>query len=209
MSRIYQCKDGVITPLNFFGTDIAYDICEFYYFRNPNLKPGFYPANGGLIENADIVAPIAFEYLQSEGNAMCITLEEWNTMSSNKYYNGIGGVPYYSINIDKKTIKLPDLRGMYPQGATENIGTVKEPGLPNIIGSWSPVNSWMISATYGAFYVIGNSKTYKQATTSHTTALYPAFGLNASLYNSIYGNSTTVQPPSYTLYATIYLGVTL
>ena len=32
--------------------DNRYELCEFYYFRHPTLKPGFMPAHGGLLENA-------------------------------------------------------------------------------------------------------------------------------------------------------------
>ena len=84
-------------------------------------------------------------------------------------------------------------KGRVLQGAnTETPGTTKEAGLPNITGTGIWGKSGETDAS-GAIYKVG-SNAYS-ATNSGGTALYHAF--DASKSNSIYGKSTTVQPPAY------------
>lgn len=105
-----------------------YDLCEFYYFRQPRLRPGFQPANGMLLENAAELYPRAWEYLQSEeGQALCVSEEEWQAMTRATWatladgtqvgWEGVGGAPFYALHMDTGALRLPDLRGMYPEVA--------------------------------------------------------------------------------------------
>lgn len=87
------------------------------------------------------------------------------------------------------------------QGAgTNSVGSTVEAGLPNITGSYSNANN--ISSLYnsggtfnGAFYASATSTTYRAGYTSEGSSNNVAF--DASRSSSIYGNSTTVQPPAY------------
>lgn len=87
-------------------------------------------------------------------------------------------------------------------GDGTNANTTIEAGLPNITGilGTSGYNSeqWSKSALLtGAFYKDTSlSEKRVREDTSVKSADYN-FGFNASLSNSIYGNSTTVQPPAY------------
>lgn len=105
-----------------------YDLCEFYYFRHPSLKPGFQPAQGGLLANAATLYPEAWAYLQTvEGQKLCKSEAEWQAMTTATWatladgskvgWNGIGGAPYYAPNTATGALRLPDLRGMYAEAA--------------------------------------------------------------------------------------------
>ena len=105
-----------------------YELCEFYCFRHPRLKPGFQPAHGDLLANAAELYPEAWAYLQSaEGQLLCKTEEEWQAMTTATWatladgteigWNGVGGAPYYALHLDTGSLRLPDLRGMYVEAA--------------------------------------------------------------------------------------------
>ena len=90
------------------------------------------------------------------------------------------------------TFTLPNLIDIFAQGSA-TVGTYKSAGLPNITGT----TGWLRNPTQmtGAFtlgdtaYIFNN---YQSVTAENTK-------FDASRSNSIYGNSTTVQPPALTL----------
>ena len=105
-----------------------YELCEFYSFRHPTLRPGFQPAQGGVLQNAAEQYPEAWAYLQTaEGQKLCKTEVDWQAMSTATWYtladgttvgwDGIGGAPYYVQDLNAGTLRLPDLRGMYAEAA--------------------------------------------------------------------------------------------
>ena len=105
-----------------------YELCEFYYFRHPDLRPDFQPAQGGVLQNAKDLYPKAWAYLQTtEGQKLCKTEGEWQAMSTATWatladgtkvgWDGIGGVPYYVQDLNAGTLRLPDVRGMYAEAA--------------------------------------------------------------------------------------------
>lgn len=87
-------------------------------------------------------------------------------------------------------------------------GTKLEAGLPNIIGSFALVSSgvdggWLAfaeSSISGAFYGDnpGNGAYAAAAGVAEKSMVSAKF--SAARSNSIYGNSTTVQPPAYCIY---------
>jgi hypothetical protein len=88
--------------------------------------------------------------------------------------------------------------GRVLQGADSNhaAGTTISAGLPNITGSLSRKvsTSHGTAESNGALsYTISGS----DAASSGSSGKYGVISLNASNSNSIYGNSTTVQPPAY------------
>lgn len=98
---------------------------------------------------------------------------------------------------DSTKFKLPDLRNKFIQGANSNTGEIKEAGLPNITGSFVPGSVPGSHAKYasGAFYGIDEvSNKVGVLYTPDTRGFGYAF--NASKSDSIYGNSSTVQPPA-------------
>ena len=92
------------------------------------------------------------------------------------------------------TFALPNLIDKFAQGST-TVGTVKSAGLPNITGFveklW--VSSMKMSGSLSlSNYEVSDKGTYGNNSTCKLT-------INAHNSNSIYGNSTTVQPPALTL----------
>ena len=89
------------------------------------------------------------------------------------------------------TFRIPDYniskRFLQP---TQNAGNKINAGLPNITGTLGVIG--LSGATYtGAFYYVGRGA----ALSNSGEADYIA-GFNASLCSSVYGNSSTVQPPA-------------
>ena len=142
LSMSYDQPSGVLNIIGHDGTTVVstvtipsstsagggYELCEFYFFRHPTLKPGFQPAQGGLLENAATLYPEAWAYLQTtEGQKLCKTEAEWQAMTqaiwhtnadgSTVGWNGIGGAPFYALHTDTGALRLPDLRGMYEEMA--------------------------------------------------------------------------------------------
>lgn len=94
------------------------------------------------------------------------------------------------------TFALPDLTDRFIQGST-TAGTVLDAGLPNILGKFR-------SYAYGTGEP-GNAVTGTTLNTNQLTAgtsantNYIMYNFDASLSNSIYGASNTVQPPALTM----------
>ena len=80
--------------------------------------------------------------------------------------------------------------------STHAAGTTVEAGLPNITGTFvaSAFTDSGIEAT-GAFYAASLSKT--KTALSYSTFQEKGLGFDASILNSIYGRSSTVQPAAY------------
>lgn len=88
------------------------------------------------------------------------------------------------------TFNLPDFRGRTIQGANANLKAVLAAGLPNFPGFTGALSA--DSAINGPFYKGGNI--YGFTGSSYATGLGTFF--DPSRVSSIYGASTTVQPPA-------------
>lgn len=108
------------------------------------------------------------------------------------------GTTYGSGN-GSTTFNLPNLVNKFIQGNATS-GTVKSAGLPNITGSFwkNGVNCGYFDGVSGAFGGTPFS-THPVAVESGTYSLYATVNIDASRSSSIYGNSTTVQPPALTM----------
>lgn len=92
---------------------------------------------------------------------------------------------------------MPNLDKKFIEGSHTS-GTVKEPGLPNIIGEFNNIVGYSVGlTTSGAFYHALSASAILKGGNDVATGNNIAF--NASLYNSVYGASSTVQPPSLTM----------
>lgn len=98
------------------------------------------------------------------------------------------------------TFNLPNLIDRFPQGSTVS-GTYKAAGLPNITGSAEFQNSNNSGHLTGATEAFVADEGTKKPTTiaGLSDGAYKRFYFSASNCSSIYGNSTTVQPPAATL----------
>ena len=89
-------------------------------------------------------------------------------------------------------------------GLRDTVGNYVAPGLPSIAGktgmSLGGSSTDIISAP---FYVDNNGTSI---TGTNTSSSYRNIKFNAALSSSIYGNSTTVQPPATQMYLYFYVG---
>ena len=92
------------------------------------------------------------------------------------------------------TFNVPNYSGKFLQMDTsKTIGTNVEAGLPNITGTFSTYNGAGIDTASEAFY-LSNAQHINYAGRAERDTYLCNF--DASRSNSIYGNSTTVQPPA-------------
>ena len=113
----------------------------------------------------------------------------------------------YGAGDGSTTFNLPNLTDKFIEGSG-TVGTVKNAGLPNINGwftlstqyghtlAFSINNS---GAIYPATHDIDSTVITSSSTVSNSSNLPRTLTFNASHSSSIYGNSTTVQPPALTM----------
>ena len=113
----------------------------------------------------------------------------------------------YGSGDGSTTFNLPNLVDKFIEGST-TAGTEKQAGLPNItggVGSYRPTGTG--AGGSGAFVLSGSAVKLAAGASGDDTAL-GSISFNASRSSSIYGNSTTVQPPALTMKPFIYTGKT-
>ena len=120
----------------------------------------------------------------------------------------------YGAGDGSTTFTLPDLVDKFIEGSA-TAGTEKSAGLPNITGMAGDTGGWI--AGFGGNQPFTNGAITATLGINGTTASIAAQSTNvnmievtfdASNSNSIYGNSTTVQPPALTMRPFIYTGKT-
>ena len=137
-------------------------------------------------------------YLADDGHKICPASEESNVAA---IYAATGVAWYYIIDTTNTRFKLPRTKfGM--TGLRDTVGNYVAPGLPNITGTIGAVLQESRKPASGALYY-GDNTTTDQNSNSRTA---PLIALDASRSSSIYGNSTTVQPPATQMYLYFYVG---
>ena len=199
--------NGVISVVS--QSPSKYDLCEFYFFRHPTLKPGFQPAQGGLLANAATLYPEAWAYLQTaEGQLLCKTESEWQAMTTATWatladgtkvgWNGIGGAPFYVVDTANGTLRLPDLRGMYAEAAgfdSLGVGGVQGDMTRRI---WGESTAEGYTAVTGAFYL-----TQPRAISIGQGGTRVGVGIDTSL---IVPTGAANKPRAWGALACVYLG---
>ena len=108
----------------------------------------------------------------------------------------------YGSGDGSTTFNLPNLTDKFIEGSSTS-GTEKTAGLPNITGTIQCKTnaSGYYAGTYttGAFTSTGTKGNNMGTSTGEMTDAPRQVNLNASLSSSIYGSSTTVQPPALTM----------
>ena len=116
-----------------------------------------------------------------------------------KLFSAIGTI--YGEGNGSTTFNLPNSIGRFAEGAATS-GSYHEAGLPNIKGSLQIVIPGEANNANGAIYGVtwsGTPGSIGAGGLYGSMGVGPrGFGLDASKSNSIYNNSTTVQPPSFT-----------
>lgn len=85
--------------------------------------------------------------------------------------------------------------------ASSNAGEIINAGLPNISGESSQIIAYKYNSSSGAFNGSARSDSLWYASTNSDNNIAIKLKFDASKSNSIYGNSSTVQPPAYKVYA--------
>ncbi len=147
----------------------SYTLGEFYYFRHPTMKPGFAPLQGGLISGAyqgkDITEYPIWDYLQTaEGQLLLKTEAEWQAMTQAIWHtnadgttvgwDGIGGAPFYVQDLGAGTLRMPDVRGMYPEAAgfdSLGVGDVHGDQTRRVVGRAKAIWGSNLEPISGAF----------------------------------------------------------
>lgn len=138
-------------------------------------------------------------YLADDGHKICPSSEEANV---GQIFLDTGVAWYYILDTANNQFKLPRTEhGIV--GARGAVGGYVEPGLPNVTGSIGFAESH--NGVSGSFYV-GDLTTSGYFHRANTGSGHEAIDLDASRSSSIYGNSTTVQPPATEMYLYFYVG---
>ena len=144
---------------------------------------------GSYIQFAGSQAPAGF-LVCNGGEISRTTYSELFAVIGTTYGSGDGST----------TFNLPNLTDRFLQGSSTS-GTVKNAGLPNINGTYDTGSggvgfsrSYSYVTAYGAMRAAGGNG----GCAGTGDATYSLLDFNASLSNSIYGSSSTVQPPALT-----------
>lgn len=123
----------------------------------------------------------------------------------------------FKYDTTNNVLTLPDFIGLVVQGG--NTVEEKEAGLPNIDGSYVEIswpNSVSITDTYTGAFTSESAGSSRSGNTGSGSSTATKMIFDASRSNSIYGNSTTVQPPAIQLIpqikykrSTVYEGIDL
>lgn len=109
-------------------------------------------------------------------------------------FNAIGTT--FGSGDGSNTFALPNLIDKFAQGST-TVGVAVEAGLPNITGLVTSPNKEATGCLIHYDPTITDNMIMVDYTSSYP--LYGQIGFDASRSSSIYGNSTTVQPPALNL----------
>lgn len=147
------------------------------------LPKGYIKANGATVNRADYPR-----------------LVKWINDNNLWTDDTTGNLGMFGKGDNSTTFVLPNLVGRMML-LSDNVGNTVSAGLPNITGAFGtviPLNH--VNHAQGAFYGTEFGATDDAVNTNNKPAnkiLY-GYGFQASRSNSIYGASTTVQPPSIT-----------
>ncbi len=101
----------------------------------------------------------------------------------------------FGIGDGSTTFNLPDFRNKTFWGAKSNLGTTLAAGLPNFSGKfWAYTVGWSDASGNGPFYNAGKASSAGNAGGEGGNAC--TWGFDPSRVSSVYGSSTTVQPPA-------------
>lgn len=166
-------------------------IGEVYYSQSASATDnrGALPLfTGETISSADTLYPEFYSWVSTHSELQ-ISAANYETALS-----AYGECPKYVIDTENKTIRLPKLSHYIKMANTTDGITQQGAGLPNITGSTGIYISGG-DGPAGAFYSSGSGNGGVNAIATGGKTLF-----DASLSNSIYGNSNTVTPTHTTLY---------
>lgn len=111
----------------------------FHSFYESSPPEGWMARNGALVAQASKTVPELYAALSTSANLGKLKTEsQWQTMSAADPWNGVGGVPFFVLDKNANTIRLPDTRGMYAEEAGFNglaVGGVHTDAIRNFTGT--------------------------------------------------------------------------
>ena len=178
---------GVATPIQ--G---ARNIGQIIQSTIPLTDAGLHLLDGSLISGSGSYSAFVdyISDLYDSGNYSDIFETEANWQSAVTTYGVCGKFVYDSVN---GTVRLPKITG-FTEGTIDptTLGDLTQAGLPNITGEIAYKCQTDSREPSGAFTKISESTGVTPSGTNKDRNIEVDF--SASLSNSIYGNSTTVQP---------------
>lgn len=167
------------------------------------LEEYFIDSIGSALPNpeTETIAEITISYYRADDGHKIVLADQESNVAA--IYNATGVAWYYILDTTNTQFKLPRTKfGI--TGLRDTVGNYVAPGLPNIAGP--SAHAWTENSNYGCsapFYKAAASGT--GVGSSGTSSTYRQF-FDASRSSSIYGNSTTVQPPATQMYLYFYVG---
>ena len=169
---------------------------------------GTFSANQETNETINIVVPDALpigSYIQFAGSQAPAGFLVCNGGAiSRTTYSALFAVigTTYGSGDGSTTFNLPNLTDRFLQGSSTS-GTVKDAGLPDIIGSVllhgaGTANGTNLSNAIGSFVTVDVISRFSTGSQVGDASSYGSFNFDAAHSSSIYGNSATVQPPALT-----------
>ena len=147
----------------------------------PFLMAGYVKANGATVNRSDYPTLVDF----------ATTNNLWTETPASEPWK-------YGVGDGSSTMILPDYRNRVIQGG-DSLST-KAPGLPNIEGNfYLRPNAAGTSTGNGAFAFLSGGSQLSASVSETARAAENGYSFRASRSNSIYGASTTVQPPAIVL----------
>lgn len=156
------------------------------------------------VQQIEIVPPGAIMYFSNttppNGNWLVCNGQAVSRQGYANLFNAIG--TRFGIGNDSTTFNLPYLLDRTIWGGTSNVGEYRQPGLPNITGSFGcdDRQTWDETVS-GAFWADPNRHDTGSGYSDYGQAIF----FDASRSNPIYGRSETVQPPSLVMLPCIHI----
>lgn len=156
------------------------------------------------VQQIEIVPPGAIMYFSNttppNGNWLVCNGQAVSRQGYANLFNAIG--TRFGIGNGSTTFNLPYLLDRTIWGGTSNVGEYRQPGLPNITGSFGCDDRQTWDGTVsGAFWADPN----RHETGSKYSDYGQAIFFDASRSNPIYGRSRTVQPPALVMLPCIHI----
>ena len=207
----FQFTDHILNNASWLRADtFSWQSGEVYVTAYEHLVGDI---NGIIAETETIAGYTITFYRATDGHKICLEDQE-STVED--IYTATGVAWYYILDTANTRFKLPRTK-FGVTGLRGNVGDYVAAGLPNIYTEIatrkfeSGVGTVASVTGAGTFNNDGYPAASNVYTYSNGSSTYPLqkITVDASVGNSIYGNSTTVQPPATQMYLYFYVGETV
>lgn len=197
-SKITQLTNTVtslsqqLTALQTTVSNIREGLPIGHIFFSMTVPTGCLVCEGQTVSRSEY--PELYSYLNANG--LLITDTEWNEIADSTYTY----CHKFSSGDGSTTFRLPKFASFIELNSNAEAGTFYSAGLPNIgpVKTGTACDDYNVQNGNSPFYVNGSG--YECRNGEHGTYV---MWFDASRFNSIYGNSTTVQPEAMVWLAVI------